>query len=62
MNFNFNIYAIILLVLSAVLGFGGGFIADRITKDEQKQTNLKIALKSAAMLGIIGALLLSIYL
>ena len=62
MQFNFNIYAVIILIVSAVIGFGGGFIAGKITTDEKKITNLKIVFKSAAMLGIIAALLLSIYL
>jgi uncharacterized membrane protein YeiH len=62
MNINFNIYAIIVLILSAIVGFGGGFIANIISKDESKITKLKIAFKAVALLGMIAALLISIYL
>jgi hypothetical protein len=61
MQFNFNIYAAIILIVSAAIGFGGGFIAGKITSDEKKIVNLKIVFKSVAMLGIIAALLISIY-
>ncbi len=61
-NFNFNIYAVIVLILSAVVGFGGGFIASKITTDENKTMKIKIALKAGAMLGLIAALLISTYL
>ena len=61
MQFNINIYAVIILIVSAIVGFGGGFIAGKITTDEKKVTNLKIVFKSVAMLGIIAALLISIY-
>ncbi len=61
MNFNFNIYAVTVLIISAIIGFGGGFIAKKITDDEKRITNIKITLKSVAMLGIIAALLISIY-
>ena len=62
MQFNFNIYAVIILIVSGIVGFSGGFLAGKITSDEKKIINLKILFKSAAMLGIIAALLLSIYL
>ena len=61
MKLNFNIYAVIMLIVSAVVGFGGGFIAKKITADEQKLIKIKIALKSVAVLGIVAALLISIY-
>jgi hypothetical protein len=62
MNLNINIYAIIVLVVSAVLGFGGSVIANMISNDESKVIKLKIVFKAIAMLGIIAALLITIYL
>ncbi len=62
MNLNINIYAIIVLILSAILGFGGGVIARLITDDDKRQTNIKIALKGAALIGMVAALIISIYL
>lgn len=61
MNFNFNIYAVIILIASAIIGFGGGFVARKMIDDEEKLTKIKIALKTISMLGIIAALLISIY-
>lgn len=63
MNLNINIYSIILLVVSAVIGFSGGAIAKNIySDDDNKIIKAKIIIKSVALLGIIGALLISIYL
>ncbi len=59
---NINIYSIILLVISAVAGFGAGFIAKKISDDDSRIVKIKIIIKSISLLGIVSALLISIYL
>lgn len=62
MNFNINIYSIILLVISAAVGFSGGMLSKKFYGDnEDKLIRSKIIIKSIALLGIIGALIISIY-
>ena len=63
MNFNINIYSIVILVLSALVGFLSGPIAKKIYKDDEDRiTKTKIIMKSVSLVGIIAALLISIYL
>ena len=62
MNLNINIYAIIVLVISAIVGFGGGFVASKIYTDENKIIKAKIITKSIALAGLVAALLLIILL
>lgn len=62
MNLNYNIYSLIILIISVIVGLGGGFVAKKIYNDENKIIRAKIIIKSIALAGIISALLLSIYL
>lgn len=58
-----KIVSITILILSAVVGFGGGFLAKKLFNDDEKKIiKIKIITKSAALLGVIAALLTSIYL
>ena len=59
---NINIYSIILLVLSAVVGLGGGLVATKIYDNDDKITKFKIITKSLALFGIVLALIISMYL
>ncbi|MCK5069367.1 MAG: hypothetical protein KAR01_02455 [Desulfocapsa sp.] len=57
-----NIFSIILLLASVIVGFGGGFFAKKkYGDDEAKITKVKIITKSIALLGMIGALIISMY-
>lgn len=58
-----KIVSIVILVISAVVGFGGGFVAKKLfNDDENKIIKVKLITKAVALLGVIAALLTSIYL
>lgn len=58
-----KIFSIAILILSAVVGFGGGFIAKKLYKDDDdKIIKVKLITKAIALLGVIAALITSIYL
>jgi hypothetical protein len=58
-----KIVSIAILILSAVVGFGGGFLANKLYKDDDdKIIKMKLITKTVALLGVVAALLTSLYL